>query len=108
MTDPVADAEVFDHLQKYGVTATGIKLLRLSMLLHRAGLVDHLALLIDKDIEENIGAAGVLKMALNMAEMVEKQSAGNVSPISSVVEQKKKEPEKKKISSGIFSAGDRN
>ena len=102
LADPVKDADIIRQLKGNGVSNEGRKLLRLAMLLDRAELVQPLTYLMETGVEEKTSPVELVKMSLDMVEMIKGQS-------TTIQPKEKPEPVKKpaeKLSSP-FGAGSR-
>ena len=67
LADPETDTDVIKYFDGKGVTETGMKLLRVGIVLDEADLLDHLTMLLKKGIVENIGALESVKKSLEIS-----------------------------------------
>ena len=91
--DDDTDQDVIGYFEGKSKTDTGLRLIRSGMFLEKADLTDSLLLLKGKGLSAELGDLGLLKKAIEIAELMHGQSG---SPVTSNKPEKSEKPEKRK------------
>ena len=105
LLDPDESRDLIKQLKEKGQTPEGQRLMKVGQIMDKAGLTEHLLLMQRQGIEEKAGALGMVKMAINITDMIINHAAGDTE-IKPSVQVKDKPKAKPKKPAGIFSAGD--